>query len=204
MKRWIIAAIFAFGSAAPASAQSWQSFLKNALQALTGKTDETETAAAAASGFPAAQELLGTWTYRAPAMEYTGSDMLASLATSTLKGQLPSYYQQAGLQSGTGTIVFDRNDAFRAVLTEHRLEGTYSYDAATGTVTIRCPLDSRSVCFTGSAKLAEGVLTMLFEANAVLASLQALPQYAQNEKLQQISTILQNYPGVMLGAELTR
>ena len=55
------------------------------------------------------------------------------------------------------------------------------------------------------ADCADGVLTLLFEANAALGSLRASSQqYAQNPKLQQIAAILERYPGVMLGAELKR
>lgn len=202
MKRWFIAAAFAAALWTPASAQSWQDLFKNALQSLTG-TSSSESAAV--SELLTEEALLGTWTYQAPALEYTGGDMLASLATSTLKGQLPSYYQQAGLQPGKGTFTFKRRNVFKAALGEHKLEGTYNYDAATGTVTIDCLFAGKPIVFTGNAKHAGGVLTMLFEANTALNSLRASsPQYAQNQKLQQISAILERYPGVMLGAEMKR
>lgn len=59
--------------------------------------------------------------------------------------------------------------------------------------------------FTGRVKHADGVLTLLFEANAALASLRASsPQAAQDQRLQQIATILERYPGVMLGVVLKR
>ena len=138
-------------------------------------------------------------------MEYTGDDMLASLAASTLKGQLPSYFQQAGLQPGKATVSFSRRGVFKAVLDTHKVEGVYRYDEDTGELTVECLFAGNPVSFTGRAKHADGVLTLLFEANAALGSLRASSQqYAQNPKLQQIAAILERYPGVMLGAEVKR
>jgi len=204
MKRLFVLAAFAVVSVMPVRAQSWQDLFKNALQSLTGKGTEAAVEAAAPQP-PAEKELLGTWSYRAPALEYTGGDMLASLATSTLKGQLPSYYQQAGLQPGKATVAFTRRGVFKAALNDRKLEGVYRYDETAGELTVECLFAGKPVAFTGRAKLSGGVLTLLFEANAALASLRASsPQYAQNPKLQQIAAILEHYPGVMLGAELAR
>ena len=198
MRRLFLIAAFAAAFATPVSAQSWQDMFKSAIQSLTGGTSSESAAATAAPEPLPEKELFGSWSYQAPAMEYTGDDMLASLATSTLKGQLPSYFQQAGLQPGKATVSFSRRGVFKAVLDTHKVEGVYRYDEDTGELTVEC-------LFAGRAKYADGVLTLLFEANAALGSLRASSQqYAQNPKLQQIAAILERYPGVMLGAELKR
>ena len=87
------------------------------------------------------------------------------------------------------------------MLDTHKVEGVYRYDEDTGELTVECLFAGNPVSFTGRAKHADGVLTLLFEANAALGSLRASSQqYAQNPKLQQIAAILERYPGVMLGA----
>ena len=197
MRRLFLIAAFAAAFATPVSAQSWQDMFKSAIQSLTGGTSSESAAATAAPEPLPEKELFGSWSYQAPAMEYTGDDMLASLATSTLKGQLPSYFQQAGLQPGKATVSFSRRGVFKAVLDTHKVD--------TGELTVECLFAGNPVSFTGRAKHADGVLTLLFEANAALGSLRASSQqYAQNPKLQQIAAILERYPGVMLGAELKR
>lgn len=204
MKRLFVLAALAVVSVLPVRGQSWQDLFKNALQSLTGRGAETAVEAAVPQ-LPSQKELVGTWRYRAPALEYTGGDMLASLATSTLKGQLPSYYQQAGLQPGKATVVFTRRGVFKGALNDRKIEGVYRYDDSAGELTVECLFAGKPVSFTGRARLSDGVLTLLFEANGALASLRASsPQYAQNPKLQQIAAILEHYPGVMLGAELVR
>lgn len=205
MRRLFLIAAFAAAFATPVSAQSWQDMFKSAIQSLTGGTSSESAAATAAPEPLPEKELFGSWSYQAPAMEYTGDDMLASLAASTLKGQLPSYFQQAGLQPGKATVSFSRRGVFKAVLDTHKVEGVYRYDEDTGELTVECLFAGNPVSFTGRAKHADGVLTLLFEANAALGSLRASSQqYAQNPKLQQIAAILERYPGVMLGAELKR
>ena len=205
MRRLFLIAAFAAAFATPVSAQSWQDMFKSAIQSLTGGTSSESAAATAAPEPLPEKELFGSWSYQAPAMEYTGDDMLASLAASTLKGQLPSYFQQAGLQPGKATVSFSRRGVFKAVLDTHKVEGVYRYDEDTGELTVECLFAGNPVSFTGREKHADGVLTLLFEANAALGSLRASSQqYAQNPKLQQIAAILERYPGVMLGAELKR
>ena len=106
---------------------------------------------------------------------------------------------------GKATVSFSRRGVFKAVLDTYKVEGVYRYDEDTGELTVECLFAGNPVSFTGRAKHADGVLTLLFEANAALGSLRASSQqYAQNPKLQQIAAILERYPGVMLGAELKR
>ena len=205
MIRKVLIAALAVAFAQSAGAQSLQDLIRNALESLSGKTSEESAAPAAVAEPLAATELPGVWNYRAPALEYTGDDMLASLATSTLRGQLPAYYAQAGLQPDKATVTFARDNKFRAALGDRKVEGTYRYDATTGALTVEYLLAGKTVKFTGRAKHADGVLTLLFEANAALASLRASsPQAAQDQRLQQIAAILERYPGVMLGVELKR
>lgn len=147
MRRLFLIAAFAAAFATPVSAQSWQDMFKSAIQSLTGGTSSESAAATAAPEPLPEKELFGSWSYQAPAMEYTGDDMLASLATSTLKGQLPSYFQQAGLQPGKATVSFSRRGVFKAVLDTYKVEGVYRYDEDTGELTVECLLRRQSGLF---------------------------------------------------------
>lgn len=188
----------------PVAAQSWQNLFKDLLQSLGGSSETTQQAAATPVP-PSAKELRGTWTYQSPAILYTGSDMLATLAVTTLESQLPSYYQQAGLLPGAGTFAFGENDVFEAVLGAHRITGTYRYAAAAGEVSLSFPLEGKQVSFRGRVTLADDVLTLMFEASETLRTLRAAStQFAQNQKVQQISAILDAYPGIMLGAKMKK
>lgn len=196
---WLVA-----GCLQPVSAQSWQTLLKDALQSLGGSS-ETAQQPAATPVAPSADELQGTWIYQAPAVTYTGSDMVATLAVTTLKGQLPAYYQQSGLQPGSGTFAFEDNGVFRVVLGTQRLAGTYLYDAATGVLTVTYPIEGKPTSFNGKAALADGTLTLLFEASETFRTMRtASSKFSQNQRAQQISAILDAYPGIMMGAEFRK
>ena len=57
----------------------------------------------------------------------------------------------------------------------------------------------------GVASVADGVLTLLFDARQALDAVGGTPdQAAQNEKLRQICAILEKYPGIRLGCKLSR
>jgi hypothetical protein len=204
MKRWILGLLLSLSTTMPISAQSWQSLLRDAMQMLTGKSTSTTTSATTSTVATqiTASALVGEWSYLSPAMEYSGTDMLATLAVSTLKSQLVGYYQQAGLQAGQGTLTFCKDGTFRAVLTDRNVEGTYSYDATAGTLQFNCIFDDRTASFTGSTSFADGALTLLFDANTTLSTLRSLPRYAQSQKLAKIATLLEGYPGVLLGATI--
>ena len=76
MRRLFLIAAFAAAFATPVSAQSWQDMFKSAIQSLTGGTSSESAAATAAPEPLPEKELFGSWSYQAPAMEYTGDDML--------------------------------------------------------------------------------------------------------------------------------
>lgn len=197
---WMVACCGGFQSA---SAQSWQTLLKDVLQSLGGSSTANSSQEQAAVPVPPSDKALrGTWIYQAPAISYTGADMLATLAVTTLEGQLPAYYQQAGLQPGVGTFTFERNGVFTAVLGTKRLAGTYAYHADTGDLTISFPLEGKPTSFSGKVTCLDEQLTLLFEASETLRTLRgASTKFAQNQRAQQISTILDAYPGIMLGAK---
>lgn len=77
MIRKVLIAALAVAFAQSAGAQSLQDLIRNALESLSGKTSEESAAPAAVAEPLAATELPGVWNYRAPALEYTGDDMLA-------------------------------------------------------------------------------------------------------------------------------
>lgn len=106
MRRLFLIAAFAAAFATPVSAQSWQDMFKSAIQSLTGGTSSESAAATAAPEPLPEKELFGTWSYQAPAMEYTGDDMLASLATSTAQRAAALLFPAGGAATGQGDGLF--------------------------------------------------------------------------------------------------
>lgn len=209
MKRLILLVFAACLATQPLRAQSWADALQKALGGSAEQQTATKVAAPAAP--PTARALRGSWTYRAPAMNYTGDDMLAALAVGTLRDQMVPLYARAGLEPGKGTVRFV--DARRVVfeLGTHRMEGTYTYFPATGALTVTLRHKERQAAFAGTASLSDGVLTLLFDAQQALeaiggpAALDGVPQQTtQLEKLRQVAVLLEKYPGIRIGCQLGR
>ena len=127
MKKLLALAFAACFAAQPLVAQSWADALQ---KALGGSRKESSGAAATPAAPPTAKALRGAWTYRAPAMDYTGDDVVAALAVGSLRDQLAPLYARAGLEPGTGTVRFADSRRVAFELSGHRMEGTYVYDAA--------------------------------------------------------------------------
>ena len=202
MKKLLALAIAACYAAQPLVAQSWADALQ---KALGGSRKESSGAAATPAAPPTAKALRGAWTYQAPAMDYTGDDVVAALAVGSLRDQLAPLYARAGLEPGTGTVRFADSRRVAFELSGHRMEGTYVYDARTGRIAVTLSRAERTATFEGVASMADGVLTLLFDARQALDAVGGTPdQAAQNEKLRQICAILEKYPGIRLGCKLSR
>ena len=202
MKKLLALAFAACFAAQPLVAQSWADALQ---KALGGSRKESSGAAATPAAPPTAKALRGAWTYRAPAMDYTGDDVVAALAVGSLRDQLAPLYARAGLEPGTGTVRFADSRRVAFELSGHRMEGTYVYDARTGRIAVTLSRAERTATFEGVASMADGVLTLLFDARQALDAVGGTPdQAAQNEKLRQICAILEKYPGIRLGCKLSR
>ena len=202
MKKLLALAFAACFAAQPLVAQSWADALQ---KALGGSRKESSGAAATPAAPPTAKALRVAWTYQAPAMDYTGDDVVAALAVGSLRDQLAPLYARAGLEPGTGTVRFADSRRVAFELSGHRMEGTYVYDARTGRIAVTLSRAERTATFEGVASMADGVLTLLFDARQALDAVGGTPdQAAQNEKLRQICAILEKYPGIRLGCKLSR
>lgn len=184
------------------SAQS----LNDLFRKLTGGNASSEqTEPATVVVHPSTQELSGTWHYQKPSIEYKGEDMLASIAVTGLKDRLAGYYIQAGLVPGQGTVSFLKRGQCRFVLGEHEIEGRYTYDPKQGTADITLTHETTRIALRGYLTLSNDLLTLQFDADEALQAVQrTVPRLAEDEKIRQISAILQNYPGILVGGILKK
>jgi len=174
------------------------------LSVANGPACRAEALLRGASEVSPASALSGRWVYEAPASEYRGNDLLASLAVSALGSQLEGYYAKAGLTRGRLSLIFGREEVV-AILDEKKAVGHYAYDAASGRLTVTLPLQGKSVRFTGSTAIADGVLTLLFDVGELLQVLRSVaPQIEEDAKWKVVIALLEEYPGMMIGCKFRR
>ena len=184
-----------------AGAQSLQSLW----QSLFG-LDETKTEQTAPAPRPmTAAQLAGTWLYSEAAIDYAGDDMLASMAVSALKGQVEAYAAKAGVVAGRDRLILNADRTLRFIAGKHSAKGTYSYDASAGRVTMHVEIGGKQCSLTGTTTYEKGVMTLLFDAGEALDAMKAAaPQLTQNENVKLATTVVENYPGIRLGARLKK
>lgn len=179
--------------------------LQRLWQSLFG-SDETKTEQTVPEQKPmTAAQLAGTWLYSEAAIDYAGDDMLASMAVSALKGQVEAYAAKAGVVAGRDRLILGADRTLRFIAGKHTAKGTYAYDATSGTVTMQVEIGGRQCTLAGMTTCENGVMTLLFDAGEALAAMKAAaPQLAQNENVKLATTVVENYPGIRLGACLKK
>lgn len=180
--------------------------LRSLWQSLFGSGGETKTEQAEPERkYMTAAQLAGTWFYEEAAIAYTGDDMLASMAVSALKGQVEAYAAKAGVVAGRDRLVLNADRTLLFAAGKHTAKGTYAYDASTGAVTMHVEIGGKQGTLTGTTAYENGVMTLLFDAGEALAAMKAAaPQLAQNENVKLATTVVENYPGIRIGARLKK
>lgn len=215
MKKLLLLAVLAAASSV-ASAQSLADRLQQFLGNSKSSTEQTKPAPA----YPTAQQIVDvSWKYQSPSIEYRGNDMLLALAVTNLKDQFSVLYTQAGIVPGKDVLVLGGRGRFSADMARHRIAGNYKYDPRTGAIDLTVASYSTMPDANGNTvkkevgghvvrgyiTAANGVLTLQFDAGDTMkVALKVAPSLAENQEFSAIATMLQSYPGLMLGGNFKR
>ncbi|MBQ1980367.1 MAG: DUF4923 family protein, partial [Alistipes sp.] len=140
-------------SAQRADAQSLGD-LFNGLSKLLGSSTESQQQVVKPV-YPSAEELLGTWVYSAPEMIYTGNDALASIAVSSVKGQIPALANKFGIVPGTINATVNKK-SIKAWRGEQKSTATYTYIPSIGQAIITGKFNDQKVILTGTVEVVNG------------------------------------------------
>lgn len=199
MKRIITITVLCLASALAAEtagAQSLQGLLNLFANAKAAKAESH------AGEAPTAEQLTAaTWVYSSPQIVYAGNSSMATVAIASLRTQLPNMAKAMGLNAGSDTVQF-RNDGTAAMQNgENKASIPYAYDAATGTVTFTLVRDNATASFPAAATSANGILTVLFDADTTMDTLlQNIPELKDDNSFRVIQAVVDKYPGIKIGA----
>lgn len=225
MKRIFAAAIAAIALCANAPAQN----LGDLLRGLTGGKDSTATATQENAGSTdgggilgalgstlgniiatdkfKAEDLVGTWNYKAPAVAFQSENILkkagGAAAATTIENKLAPYYSKLGLTRTTITVDQDLNFTMKfGVVT---LSGTVSKDENNHLVFAFSAFGKVSLGkMTASATKVGDTLNLTFDATKLIQLLTKVAGVIHNQTLDGITKLLSSYDGIYMGFKLTK
>ena len=199
MKRILLLAALLVMTGGTLRAQNWQELLKQTATSLGDRATEGKLTQYA---------LPGSWSYTAPGVRFEGesaaSDPGAALIASMVKEQLAKVYEKLGIQAGSSTVTFDNKGNFTVTVGEQKASGSYEYDAATHTISVR-PSDEKLAkieAVAGRAYLSGSELQLLFPITRLLELAQSVSSQASS--LEAVSTLLSSYKDLYIGFAFER
>ncbi len=153
--------------------------------------------------------LAGTWNYDSSAVKLESDSTLTeaagSLVTSQIETKLDSIFAKVGITSSLFSFTFGSDNSFSCTCKSKSLSGTYVVDSdskitltfsAVGTVNI-----GSVAAYTS---LSTSTLSLLFDADKLLAIVSAVTSSTDNSTLSSIDSLLSNYDGVKVGFDLKK
>lgn len=149
-------------------------------------------------------QLMGSWNYHAPGVAFTSEKALANaggeVAAAQIKEKLQPTYSSLGLSASNTTFTFKEDKSFSAKVRGIPLQGTFTYDEASGKITYKTLL----ISFNGYAKRNTNGIAILFEAKQLLKVLQTITALSGNQTLEVIGEVSKQYDNVRLGFDVTQ
>lgn len=197
MKKNIVSLAFAAAFALVGTeihAQSWKDILNTSglskvVSTITGESEKVD--------------MVGTWNYQGSAVEFKSENLLmkaggaaaASMAESKLNEQLT----KVGIRKGQMSFTFNADSTFTSKIGKKKLSGVYSYNPSTKLVNLKF-----QQIVNMQAKVNSGAqsLELLFNSDKLLRLLTFIGSKSTNTTLKTISSLADQYDGMLLGFDM--
>lgn len=165
--------------------------ISKVVNALTGNTE--------------AIDMTGTWTYASSAVEFESENLLmkagGAAAATMAENKLNEQLKKVGITDGKMTFTFNADSTFVSTVGKKKLSGTYSYDPSTQQVDLKylrlLNLHAKVNCTSSSMEL-------LFNSDKLLKLMSFIGSKSNSTALKTVSSLADNYDGMMLGLELKK
>lgn len=177
-------------------AQSWKDLFNK---------DNISKVVNAISGTPETIDMSGTWNYKGSAVEFESENLLmqagGAAAATMAENKLNEQLSKVGIRDGKMNFTFNADSTFTSTVGRKTLRGTYSYDASTKQVDLKflklLNLHAKVNCSANSMEL-------LFNSDKLLKLLAFIGSKSNSTALKTVSSLADNYDGMMLGFELSK
>lgn len=193
MTLWAVGMIVLMMTAVPCKAQS--------LKDLLGKATEVVQAVTGTGSV----NMEGTWVYSGSSIEFESDNLLSkaggSVAANAAEKKLNEYLTKVGIKEGNTKFAFAQDSTFTVTWNGKVKKGTYSYDASTKKVTLAF---GKLLTIHPKLTATNSELDLLFEADKLLKLITYLTSKSGNSTLQGISSLANNYDGMLMGLALKK
>ena len=177
-------------------AQSWKDLLNK---------DNISKVVNAITGTPETIDMTGTWNYKGSAVEFESENLLmkagGAAAATMAENKLDEQLSKVGIKAGQMTFTFNADSTFTSTVGKTPRKGTYSYDASAKQVDLKflklLNLHAKVNCSSSS-------LELLFNSDKLLKLLAFIGSKSNSTALKTVSSLADNYDGMMLGFELSK
>ena len=183
-------------TATNSQAQSWSDLLNK---------DNISKVVNAITGTPETIDMTGTWTYSGSAVEFESDNLLmkagGAAAATMAENKLNEQLSKVGIKEGQMSIHVQRRQYFHQHSGQENIEGTYSYNASTKQVDLKylklLNLHAKVNCSSSS-------LELLFNSDKLLKLMAFIGSKSSSTALKTVSSLAENYDGMMLGFQLSK
>ncbi len=179
----------------------------------SSSTTETTTSTTATTTTLSESALLGKWNYSQLSVGLSDSSSLKGFAGDATLGYISSMVNSmassSGLSAGLFSTNFFKNNNVKFIINGDggsTADGSYSINAAKSTITIYIgTIDNIQIgALTADVTISDGSITLLFDANTLMAIADKITEVADNAQYQMVKSAVTKIDGLLLGFNLTK
>lgn len=149
-------------------------------------------------------DMTGTWSYKGSAVEFESENLLmkaGGAAATMAENKLDEQLSKIGIKDGQMSFTFNADSTFTSTVGKKTLKGTYSYDAATKQVDLKY---LRLLNLHAKVNCSSNSLELLFNSDKLLKLMAFIGSKSNSTALKTVSSLAENYDGMMLGFQLAK
>ena len=149
--------------------------------------------------------MTGTWSYKSSAVEFESDNLLmkagGAAAATMAENKLNEQLSKIGIKDGQMSFTFNADSTFTSTVGKKTLKGTYSYNASTKQVDLKY---LRLLNLHAKVNCSSNSLELLFNSDKLLKLMAFIGSKSNSTALKTVSSLADNYDGMMLGFELAK
>lgn len=158
----------------------------------------------------ASSSIEGTWTFVGPDCKFESDNLLAKaggeVAAQKVEDKMSGILNTLGFKEGT-TYTFNADSTYTSVVGGRTTNGTYSYNAESGELTLKTRLGIK-MNMVASKGLTGDKLSLFFKADKVMSLAQSIlgkvSNSSSNSAVSTANSLLKEYDGLLLGFEMKK